>query len=81
MYTFTSLRKTITNNITITIFSTNRLQTPKALKHLFFFKKKKEVQVLQAFVFPVVTVNDKHAKSRLKKSIGVILKEGICAKL
>ena len=51
---------------------------------VFFTDKsncKQEVQGLQAFAFPVVTVNDKHSKSRFKKSLGVKFKEGICAKL
>ena len=42
---------------------------------------KHEVQGLQAFAFPVVTVNDEHAKSKLKESLGVKFEEGICAKL
>ena len=54
------------------------------MRKRFFFDKsicKQEVQGLQAFAFPVVTVNDKHSKSRFKKSLGVKFKEGICAKL
>ena len=42
---------------------------------------KKEVQGLQAFACPVVTVNDEHAKSRLKESLGVKFEEVICTKL
>ena len=30
---------------------------------------KKKVQGLQAFAFPAVTVNDEHAKSRLKRKL------------
>ena len=30
---------------------------------------KQEVQGLQAFALPVVTVNDKHAKSRFKRKL------------
>ena len=39
------------------------------MRKRFFFDKsicKQEDQGLQAFAFPVVTVNDKHAKSRFK---------------
>ena len=32
-------------------------------------QKKQEVQGLQAFAFSVVTVNDEHAKSRLKRKL------------
>ena len=32
-------------------------------------KKKLEVQGLQAFAFPLVTINDKHAKSRFKRKL------------
>ena len=32
-------------------------------------KNKLEVQGLQAFAFPVATINDKHAKSRFKRKL------------
>ena len=41
---------------------------------------KQEVQGLQAFVPPVVTVNDEVRNLGLKESVGVKFKEGICAK-
>ena len=47
----------------------------------FFIKTEQEVHGLHAFAFPVVTVNDEHAKSRFKRKLSVKFKEGICVKL
>ena len=40
-----------------------------------------EVQGLQAFAFPVVAFNNKHAKSSSKESLGVKFEEGVYVKL
>ena len=47
----------------------NFFTTNKHSKLFVLLIVKQEVQGLQAFAFPVVTVNNEHAKSSLKRSL------------